>query len=229
VVYVEGRVAFALLDYDSKGKPAYIVVKDFWAALLKVLPDLSNADRVIRNSTSSGLYRADTGEALPESGGVHIYIRVKDGNDIERFLKALFERTWLAGYGWIMLGTAGQMLERRIVDRMVGASERLVFEAPPILTKPLAQYEERRWPTAVTGEVIDTLAVCPSLTSAKRADFDKLVADAKAAIKPEADKVQAAYIDARADDLVERKGITKEAAVRQIERQCEGVLTGDVN
>src|SRR5262252_2803230 len=36
-------------------------------------------------------------------------------------------------------GLRGQLLERSIVDRMVGAAERFVFEGAPILVDPLAQ------------------------------------------------------------------------------------------
>ena len=38
-----------------------------------------------------------------------------------------------------MVGAAGQLLERSIVDRMVGGPERLVFEGGPMLVPPLQQ------------------------------------------------------------------------------------------
>ena len=62
-----------------------------------MLPALSDVARVTRRSTSAGLSRSDTGEALPGSDGVHVYVEEKDGADSERFLKALHERCWLAG------------------------------------------------------------------------------------------------------------------------------------
>ena len=48
------------------------------------------------------------------------------------------------GFGWYMVGAGGQLLERSIVDRMVGAPERLVFEGAPVLDPPLAQDQESR-------------------------------------------------------------------------------------
>jgi len=60
---------------------------------------------------------------------------VQNGADIERFLRELHARCWLAGLGWMMVGAAGQFLERSIVDRMVGSPERLVFEGSPILVR----------------------------------------------------------------------------------------------
>ena len=56
-----------------------------WSALREVAPGLVEAERVIRPSTSAGIYRYDTGEVLPGSGGAHIYILVADGADIVTF------------------------------------------------------------------------------------------------------------------------------------------------
>lgn len=59
---------------------------------------------------------------------MHVFILVQDGRDCERFLKTLHLRCWLAGFGWMMVGAGGQLLERSIVDRVVGSPERLGFE-----------------------------------------------------------------------------------------------------
>ena len=104
IIYHGGQPAFALLDYDSKGMPTAVAAEleragGFWGALLTVLPDLKDAAHVTRRSTSAGLSRSDTGEALPGSDGVHVYVAVKDGADSERFLRALHDRCWLAGLG----------------------------------------------------------------------------------------------------------------------------------
>ena len=139
---VYGGPAYGLLDFDSKGMPASVTAElerlgGFWTALLTVLPPLSDVARVTRRSTSAGLSRADTGEALPGSDGVHVYVEEKDGADSERFLKTLHDRCWLAGLGWMMVSASGSLLERSIIDRMVGGSERLVFEGGPVLVQPL--------------------------------------------------------------------------------------------
>ena len=64
------------------------------------------------------------------------------------------------GLGWMMVGAGGQLLERRIVDRMVYAPERLVFEGAPVLDPPLAQDQASRAPIVTDGPPIDTRAVC---------------------------------------------------------------------
>ena len=144
IVYHGAQPAYALLDYDSKGMPTAVAAKleragGFWGALLTVLPDLKDTAHLARHSTSAGLWRSDTGEGLPGSDGVHVYVEVKDGGDTERFLRALHDRCWLAGLGWMMVSTSGALLERSIVDRMVGGPERLVFEGGPVLAPPLQQ------------------------------------------------------------------------------------------
>ena len=143
IIFRKAQPAFALLDYDTKGMPP--TVKAEWTARRLLASARNRAPRhyeiarVIPRSTSAGLYRGDTGERLSGSDGLHVYVAVQDGTDIERFLKALHERCWLAGFGWLMVGAGGQLLERSIVDRMVGAPERLVFEGGPILDPPVQQ------------------------------------------------------------------------------------------
>jgi hypothetical protein len=58
-----------------------------WNALLTVAPELANAARVSRASTSAGLFHRDTGEPIPGSDGEHHFVLVLDGSDIERCLK----------------------------------------------------------------------------------------------------------------------------------------------
>jgi hypothetical protein len=83
--YYPGAPAWALIDFDTKGMPANVAAAieaagGMWNALLQVAPGLERAARVSRASTSSGLYRADTGMQFSGSGGTHHYILVTPGN-----------------------------------------------------------------------------------------------------------------------------------------------------
>jgi hypothetical protein len=109
--YREGEPAPVLFDYDTKQMPDSVArrVEDaggYWGALVSILPGLANAAHVIRPSTSSGLSNADTGETYPGSAGKHAYVEAEDGSDSERFIYALHDRAWLAGFGWYALGEA---------------------------------------------------------------------------------------------------------------------------
>ena len=225
--------AFALLDFDSKAMPAGAAAElrqrgGFWPSLLTVLPSLGNVARVTRSSTSAGLSRADTGAAIPGSDGIHAFIAIMDGSDAERFLRALHDRCWLAGFGWMMVGAGGALLDRSIVDRMVGGPERPVFEGGPILVPPLQQDKASRRPIAVDGVALDTVAVCPPLSIVERARLDELKARERERLAPEMAKAREAFVKAQALKLVARTGMSEHAARQVIIRQCEGVLRPDI-
>jgi hypothetical protein len=233
ILYREKQPAPVLLDYDQKGMPPEVRERldehgGFWLAICSVLPELKSAARVTRLSTSAGLFRTDTGQRFESSGGLHAYVFAKDGSDAERFLKDLHERCWLAGLGWYMVGAGGQLLERSIVDRMVGSPERLVFEGAPVLEPPLAQDAAARKPLATDGETIDTVAICSPLTIVEKAVLQKLKAEAAVRLLPDRNKARDAFISKRAKEFAERTGQTEKQARRVVERQCEGVLLPDI-
>ena len=225
--------AFALIDFDTKGMPATVASEmqrhgGFWPALLTVLPVLEGVARLTRSSTSAGLSRSDTGAVIAGSDGVHVYPVVKDGADIERFLRALHDRCWLKGLGWFVVSRSGALLNRSIVDRMVGQASRLVFEGGPVLKPPLQQDKASRRPVSIAGVVLDTLAACPPLTIVEQSRLDELKARERERLAPEKAKAQAAFIERQAKKLVARKGLTEAAARQVILRQCEGVLRPDI-
>jgi hypothetical protein len=231
--YRQGEPAAALFDFDSKGMPDDVRTRirrlvSYWDALVTVLPELKGIARLTRRSTSAGLSRADTGETLVGSDGVHIYIRVKDGSDVERFLKTLHDRCWLAGLGWMMVGAGGQLLDRSIVDRMVGGPERLVFEGPPVLVPPLQQDRESRRPVAIEGDELDTMAACPPLDGGELAELNARKAKAARALEGTAAREREAFVTRRAKQLVTMRGISQAAAERIVTQQCNGILLPDV-
>jgi hypothetical protein len=71
----------------------------------------------------------------------------------------------------MMVGSGGQFLERSIIDRMVGAPERLVFEGGPILRPPLGQDRESRLPVPIDGCALDTISACPPLTIVEKSNL----------------------------------------------------------
>jgi hypothetical protein len=230
IIYRENQPALVLLDFDRKAMPTEVRerLREFWETLVAIVPGLREAAHLVRQSTSAGLYHADTGERIEGSGGMHGYVMVQDGGDVERFLQDFHDRAWLKGYGWLMISKDGRLLERSIIDRSVGSSERLVFEAAPTLVKPLAQDQEQRRPIVYEGEVLDTHVACPPLTPDERRAVDKIKLETKARLQSEADRVKAIYVEERAPALAERTGKSIEEARQIIESQCGGVLLPDV-
>lgn len=229
IAYAPKVPAYALLDYDVKGMPPPVKVTlealgGFWEALLAVMPDVADAARVVRRSTSSGIYRSDTGENLSGSDGLHAFVLVRDGADIERFLKTLHDRCWLKGLGWMMVGAGGQLLDRSIVDRMVYAGERLVFEGAPILEDSLAQDARSRAPVAYEGDAVDTVAACRELTVVELARLRELKVKERHRLSDAAAASRAAFVRKHASRIAARTGVSQEAAEYTVERQCGGVL-----
>ena len=233
IVYHTGQPALALLDFDTKGIPPGMAGRinelgGYWAALVSVLRELESAARVTRRSTSAGICRTDTEGKLPGSDGLHVFGHVKDGTDIERFLTTLHARCWLAGFGWLMVGAGGQLLERSIVDRTVGAPERLIFEGAPVLEPPLAQDQKSRRPIVTDGDVIDTVVICPPLAIVEQAKLHELRAQEVLPLSPEVRKAKSEFITRQCRRLADRTGIDQRRARRIVERQCSGILLPDV-
>ena len=203
--FAAGAPALMLLDHDCKGQPREVAqqlkrLDGFWKAVVSVVPELANAARVSRLSTSAGLYHRRTQERLKKASGKHVYLAVKDGGDIERALKTLHDRLWLAGLGYFVVGAIGQLLDRSIIDAAVYGPERLVFEGAPILVPPVAQDENKRRPSVHDGEMIDSLVAISPLTDEEQARVAQLKAVAREKLKPQA--------------AVHRKGWAKKRAAR---------------
>jgi hypothetical protein len=143
---------------------------------VRLLPELADCGWVWRPSTSSGL--SLNGVPFNRAGGEHTYPLIKDASDAKRVLDILFDRAWLDGKGWIMLGRDGKMLERSIVDRIVYGAERLIFEGEPAVVPPLQQDIEARTPEWQEGPAIDTHAVVQPLTPTEAAQVATLIAAA---------------------------------------------------
>ena len=228
--FAPGEPAFALLDFDRKGMPesvAELIATQggFWPALRAAAPGLTRATRVRRASTSAGLFNQRNGATVGAgAGGEHVYLLVRDGADAERFLRDLHDRCWLHGLGWFLVGEAGQLLERSIVDRMVGAPERLVFEGAPVLVEPLAQDQAAREPEWTAGEPLDTCSACPPLTAVEQARVRETKEAARAALAYEAARVRAAADRALAARLAERDRVPAATALRIAEARHRGVL-----
>jgi len=227
--YATGEPAFALLDVDTKGIPPAVrsrvnALGGYWPAIVATLPELETAGHVIRRSTSTAISRTDTGEKLTGSDGLHGFVLVADGSDVDRFLRCLHDRCWLAGLGWMMVGAGGQLLRRCLVDRMVGAPERLVFEGPPLVDPPLTQDQAARRPIVFEGPPLDTIAACPDLTEVERAKLRELETAERRRLNKPAEAARVKFIDGQAARIVDRTGCSADAARQTVERQCAGIL-----
>ena len=161
---------------------------------------------------------------VPGSNGTHHYVLLRDGSDAERFLRDLHDRCWLRGLGWHLIGAAGQLLERSLVDRMVGFGERLCFEGAPQILPPLAQDPAKRVPKATEGEAIDSRQVAPRLNEYERHRVAEAKAASANALAKTAAEVRARHDKKLADKISQEFEIPVTTALRLIQARHRGVL-----
>jgi hypothetical protein len=232
MAFEQGREAWGLFDFDRKGMPAAVAerlraVGGFEAALARVLPQIPKTARVIRPSTSSGLINAVTGERYAGTGGAHLYPLVEDGTDIRRFVTNLFERLWLAGFGWVTVSACGALLVRSIVDVSVASPERLIFEGAPTLGPGLEQDVAARTALAFEGDPLATKKACSDLTAGEQAELRMLIDTAKAEKAREARIVRERWIDETAPRIADKTGKPLEIVRRELGNSFAGYLFPD--
>lgn len=228
----ETKPTLLLFDSDAGQMPAAVAARvaelgGNWGAIEHANPGLRSAARVMRESTSNGLYRTDTGQRFKGSAGTHSYVGIKDGTDSARALKVAQARCWLDGTGFIMPSARGDMLVRSPVDITVASPERINFEGASELTPPLAQ--KRPPPIYVPGiGAIDTHVVFPDLTPQEKAEVARLIAEAKRALAAESKRIRAEWTAKRIAAIMAETGCTLEAARKAVKRMIEGgVLAPD--
>jgi hypothetical protein len=104
-----------MLDHDADGDTRYSS-GELIAILRGLAPCLADVPMLWRASASSGIAR--TGE-IGQLKGQRLYLPVIDAAAIPDGGKALIALLWAAGYGRIMVGAAGQALERTLFDASV--------------------------------------------------------------------------------------------------------------
>ncbi len=212
----------ALLYFDSDTAAGQ---DELVEAITQVLPSFAGAEKLVVFSTSAGVHRVGEDKPVARSKGLHLYTTVLDGFDLPRFGKALCRRLWLAGFGHVEISKAGCLLVRQIIDAATFAPERIVFESAPVLGEGL----ERRPPAPVyvAGCPLDT-ALCRDLTPGEEQEYERLVAEEKAKMEPEAQPIRDAWLLARGKAISKARNIPYSEARNIAIKAAEGMeLEGD--
>ena len=204
-----------ILDCDDKN----ISKDEFLKAIRQVIP-LDDVAHVYTTSSSSYLYV--NGELKQGDKGKRLYIAIADASDTERAGQVLFDRLWLNGHGYYIIGAAGQFLDRGIIDTaMFKDSCRLDFISgshciePVSQKRPPAEYNE--------GQPLNTLLELTDLNKAERERLDAIKGSAKATLEAKANKVKAQYCESKGRENLTQRGITAPTA-EQLEEATKNVL-----
>ncbi len=216
---------FLVLDHDPDGQPCPLDPAEAVALLERACGAIpGTAAHVVTRSSSAGVIAPD-GTPLTGGASFHVWLAIKDGADLARFRKHLEAWLWLQGMGWVMVSKSGARLKRTALDLSVLSTERLVFEASPILRDGLTQL--RPDPVVSEGAGLDTSRL--DLTTEELAEAASLKSAASRAKAGEAADVSAKYLEASAARLVRETGTTIEAARATVQARQALVLTpGDV-
>lgn len=204
------RQGLVLIDVDMKGMPEIVAKRvggDPWGAIVRTAPAIGRAGHARKPSSSAGIIDAATGEVLSSgSGGLHVYLAAWNPADAKAFLTTLHQRLWLAGYGWGMVGGAGQFLIRSLVDTTVGSPERLIFEGQPQLGPGLARdpdlAQARYFPSADGVEPVDLMDLVSPLSAEEVRTYRQMITDERKRLDPEIKRVRAAWREAQAVRMV---------------------------
>jgi hypothetical protein len=224
IVYEPGKPAPVAIDFDDAGMPDSVRQRITNAgglipALESICPELATAAYISRGSTSSGLTIDSTGQRF--EGGQHHFVILSDGADAQRFLDDLFDRAWLNGFGWVQIGTAGQLLKKSIIDRCVWDPGRFVFEADATLGRGLSQ--DPRPATVHEGRLLD----CPApLTVAECLEVADLVSWAEKKAAPAGRRQRKVWGEAHIEKMV-ASGSSRVDAEKTLREWAKGVLYPD--
>jgi putative DNA primase/helicase len=211
-----------LLDHDTKTMPEDVATRvaeygGGLAAIEHIWPELKSAARVVRPSSSGGVYIK--GEDPAAATGFHLFTLVSDVAKSREYLDILMARAWEAGLAWFFVGKSGALLERSIIDALVGGPERLVFTAPPELGPGI--YRDAPAVQWQGGAALD-LPAKPVGSGWARAQQA-----ARRRMAGEAAQVRAEYIGKQADKLAKDTGKSKADALRIITSRIEGRILDD--
>lgn len=211
-----------LLDHDTKAMPVDVAarVTDLGggvAAIESIWPELADAERVFKPSSSGGVHLE--GQDPAGATGFHLFTLIEDARQSKDILDELMKRAWAAGLAWHMISKSGALLPRSIIDASVGTPERLVFTAPPELGPGVY-----RTPPEMVMQRGTALAM-PSATAT--GTWRRAEQESRQRLRPEAEAIEAEHIERQAEKVARKTGKTKAESVSIVRSRVEGRILND--
>jgi len=196
--------AVMMLDYDPQKGGDALTPTELLTALYDVWPGLGEAPHILAHSASSWIYNG--AQQLVGQRGLRIYALVKNGSDIERSGKALFQRLLLSGHGWAEVDRAGRIHSKTLVDSSVWQPERLDFMGGAECSDPLTQRRPVPSVFNAVGEPIDTAKTLKDPTKSDLKKLSDIHKALRASVEDEAKEVREAWIIAQTTRIMLKEG-----------------------
>lgn len=149
-----------------------------------------NSDAITSSSASSYLQAPAWETGLR---GLHTLTVIDHGTEIPRVLDAMHVRAWLLGWGRILVSDSGTLLERSIVDRALKTPNQPIFEFGAILLDERIT-QQRRVELHEGAERMLRADSIADPTPSERAEYERLVAEAKAELWGDAEAKTEAWL-----------------------------------
>lgn len=196
--------------------------------LIKIIaqfhPEIATAAWVSTPSTSACIYNTEGKKIRGEGTGSHIYLFVKNATDTLRYLSVIGQHLFLAGLGRVEISKSGSLLQRTLIDLVVGSPERLDFAAGAICEDGLIQ--KLPSPIVHNGQMLDT-ATLPELTPELVNSFESVVNGLLGKARPSQSKVVSKYIERESKKLAQARNIATDEARQVVVSRQNHVLADD--
>ncbi len=226
--------AILTIDYDSRTGSVPHTKEQLVARFIAAIPALGSTTLLWATSAGSCIWDTVTGKERVGVSGQRIYILVKNGRDIERAMRVIAERCWLAGDGWIKVSKSGAMLKRTLVDLAMANGVQPDFAAGAVCHYP---FEQRGQQNLIgKGGPLDTAAAIPDLTAAERRQLEKIYAEAEKGAEAESQAARALWLIEYGERAVRHAAASgrtlSEVEIAEIRANAvaaldSGILTGD--
>jgi hypothetical protein len=180
---------------------------------------LNGVDMLVRPSSSSNLYNAETGECLRSMVNQRAYAMVSDASFIPAIGKLIEAKLWQSGCGYYDISSAGTLLKRCTVDTSVWQPERLDFVGGAVCEQPLEQRYMHCNFVEGFQSMLDTRYL-PKISTQAEEQIRVIEQVAKAAVEGERQRIRAAWLDRRTEDLVKR-GINLDLARQSVQQAAD--------
>ena len=192
--------------------------------LTAICPAFKDAAYVAKYSTSSNIYYND--QLIKPVAGFHLYFAVRLGNKTQAEIGThLQQQAWLNGFGYIQISKSGALLPRVPLDTSVTQTNRIMYEAPAVLSTPGLTQDNQAW--FVEGlPLVDLSKIAKPMSNPKTREIQQQV-DRAIIIAKNAPEILTQLDDikrVKVQELMTSTGYSKDQAEAAFDMQTQGVL-----